>query len=302
MLNIEPDAGTGEITSMTVAWSTMALTDSSGQTLLSSKDFPQAAVLDSGTTLTIIPDDIYQNLMSYFNAVENDYYGALVSCNISAWDGSIDYGFGGGKAVISVPFSELALPMQDEDGKPLTFGDGSPACQFGFDTAEDSGYITLGDTFLRSAYVVYDLEAKIVGLAPTVFNSTGSQVVEIKAGDKGSSPLGASAIPATGANVTQTATSLRPTTYGGLSHSSTMTDVEGSGATLTDSPVATRTGSVSGVTTSFAVATNTATRSTPATATTASASSTPSTAAAASERSASTLGLLMAAAALLGLL
>ena len=35
----------------------------------------------------------------------------------------------------------------------------------------------LGDTFLRSAYVVYDLANNQIGIAPTDFNSTDSNIV-----------------------------------------------------------------------------------------------------------------------------
>jgi hypothetical protein len=40
----------------------------------------------------------------------------------------------------------------------------------------------LGDTFLRSAYVVYDLANNEISLAQTNFNATGTNVVEIGTG------------------------------------------------------------------------------------------------------------------------
>jgi hypothetical protein len=40
----------------------------------------------------------------------------------------------------------------------------------------------LGDTFLRSAYVVYDLQNNQISIAQTDFNATSSNVVEITAG------------------------------------------------------------------------------------------------------------------------
>lgn len=43
----------------------------------------------------------------------------------------------------------------------------------------------LGDTFLRSAYVVYDLANNAISLAPTNFNATASTVLEIAAGANG---------------------------------------------------------------------------------------------------------------------
>jgi hypothetical protein len=48
----------------------------------------------------------------------------------------------------------------------------------------------LGDTFLRSAYVVYDLQNNQISLAQTDFNSTTTNVVEITAsGVPGASPV-----------------------------------------------------------------------------------------------------------------
>ena len=43
----------------------------------------------------------------------------------------------------------------------------------------------LGDTFLRSAYVVYHLGNNQISLAPTVFNATDSDVREINNGTDG---------------------------------------------------------------------------------------------------------------------
>ena len=43
----------------------------------------------------------------------------------------------------------------------------------------------LGDTFLRSAYVVYDLSNNEISLAQTNFNATKSNVMEIQSGTAG---------------------------------------------------------------------------------------------------------------------
>ena len=43
----------------------------------------------------------------------------------------------------------------------------------------------LGDTFLRSAYVVYDLTNNEISIAQTDFNATTSNVQEISAGSSG---------------------------------------------------------------------------------------------------------------------
>jgi hypothetical protein len=110
-------------------------------------------------------------------------YGYLVCCNISYYEGSLDYGFGGSTGpVISVKYAELAIPISFENGTQLTFSDGSPACSFGLFPVVDGEQILFGDTFLRSSYVLYDLENKEIALASTKFGSTKSRVVEIGKG------------------------------------------------------------------------------------------------------------------------
>jgi hypothetical protein len=231
---------------MTVAWTSLSVTDSSGTTPLDSSDFPLPAVLDSGTTMTIIPGDLYSELANYFKAVSNPTYGTLVSCNIGSVNGSLDYGFGGsGGPIISVSFSELALPAFDDQGNPLTFEDGSAACNFGLGPATHGEPILLGDTFLRSAYVVYDLDSQQIGIAPTVFNTDSSNIVEIGSGNV----AGASSI-ATGASIEQIATAiLSPALIAGSANASLIQTtvqtghVESTTGVKTTKPVATGSGS-----------------------------------------------------------
>lgn len=104
--------------------------------------------------------------------------------------------------MISVPFSELALPLTDTAGNSVTLPSGSTACQFGIYVNDQADVPNLfGDTFLRSAYVVYDLDNKQIGIAPTIFGSTKSNVQEIGTGNL----AGVSSI-ASGISVAQTAT------------------------------------------------------------------------------------------------
>lgn len=210
ILDIQPDAQSGSITSMTVAWTSLTVTDSNGTAVaISGSDFPLPAVLDSGTTLTVIPPDMFAQLADYFGAVSDDTYGVLVQCNISQYPGSLDFGFGGeGGATISVSYGELALPLTDNNGNPLTFDDGTEACSFGLDQTSENEPVLLGDTFLRSAYVVYDLDNQQIGLAQTNFESTSSNIVEI--GGSGN-VAGASSV-ASAVTVKQTATAKQPLT------------------------------------------------------------------------------------------
>lgn len=48
-----------------------------------------------------------------------------------------------------------------------------------FGILPSSSIYILGDTFLRSAYVVYDLARNEISLAQTVFNSTENNIIEL---------------------------------------------------------------------------------------------------------------------------
>lgn len=72
--------------------------------------------------------------------------------------------------------SELVLPLETADGSTPKFSSGETACQFGIEPA-GSLPVLFGDTFLRSAYAVYDLVNNKIALANTDFNATDSNVV-----------------------------------------------------------------------------------------------------------------------------
>lgn len=72
--------------------------------------------------------------------------------------------------------SELVLPLELGSGETPRYQNGEEACSFGIQPA--NGLPTLfGDTFLRSAYAVYDLVNNKIALANTDFNVTDSNIV-----------------------------------------------------------------------------------------------------------------------------
>jgi len=175
------------ITTPTVNWTSLTLTGDDGETTaLTLHNFSVPAVLDSGTTLTYVPGALLTPLVKYFNAELDPRYGYLISC--SAPNASLTYSLGSvdfPQANITVPFSELVLPVIDQEGNviPAVLKDGTtPACNFGFANS-DLSFNVIGDTFLRSAYVVYDLDKKEVGIAQADrSSSTPENIVEIGEG------------------------------------------------------------------------------------------------------------------------
>ncbi len=138
-------------------------------------------MLDSGTTLTYLPDALANAIFNEVGATYDSQAGVtLCSCAISTVQGTLSFGFAGANGpVIKVPIGEMVYPLTDATGTQLTYQSGQPACLFGIVPASSNGDAPLlfGDTLLRSAYVVYDLVNNRVGLAQTNFNSTGSNVV-----------------------------------------------------------------------------------------------------------------------------
>lgn len=128
------------------------------------------ALLDSGTSLTYFPSDIASSLFDLFNASYSKSIGYyLTSCDL---EGSLEYSFSG--ANISVPFSSLLIPVTDETGATAKIS-GNAACAVGILEASYE-FALLGDTFLRSAYVVYDLKNNKIAMAQTASNVTSSDI------------------------------------------------------------------------------------------------------------------------------
>lgn len=118
------------------------------------------ALLDSGTTYMMLPQ-------SFLDVIAGSIGGSCTSngcyapCDLA---GGLKFDFSG--IQISVPFSEIS------------FASGTD-CLLGM---LPSSSIIMGDTFLRSAYVVYDLDNYEVALAGTNYNATSSSVEAITSG------------------------------------------------------------------------------------------------------------------------
>ncbi|VVT50213.1 uncharacterized protein SAPINGB_P002657 [Magnusiomyces paraingens] len=119
------------------------------------------APLDTGTTLSYLPSDIYNQLASAFgvNSVNTLVYGAPCFDVSKYGDKEVTFNFTG--ALIKVKGSDLALDFKDytgvDQGNMNIFGIWS--------NTYTRGYNILGDTFLRSAYIVYDLDGNTISLA-----------------------------------------------------------------------------------------------------------------------------------------
>lgn len=116
------------------------------------------ALLDSGTTLSYLPNSLVQQVLKQVD--KNASYSALaggyvVSCTLRQPGNSMTFRFNDEKD-IKVPFSDLVLQTGQD---PNT---GKAICLFGILPSED---VILGDNFLRSSYSVFNLDDKTISIA-----------------------------------------------------------------------------------------------------------------------------------------
>ncbi|KAH8787657.1 aspartic peptidase domain-containing protein [Hyaloscypha finlandica] len=133
---------------------------------------------ESSTVYMYLPQENVDVIYSVFGVEIGLDKSPYIDCkyNNSSY---LSFGFESG-TVISVPYSEFVSKLFVPSLNPgnLTF---SNICSFGI-ASTIGGDNLLGDFFLRSAYVVYDLTNNHIWMAPAVLNTTESNIVEIQAG------------------------------------------------------------------------------------------------------------------------
>ncbi|KAK8912907.1 putative aspartic-type endopeptidase opsB [Metarhizium anisopliae] len=126
------------------------------------------ALLDSGTTLTQLPRSMVTEILKAFPSARQDPNDAnqyIVDCAAASLAGTVDFKFG--NTVINVRYDDF-LWKQPQHG----------ICVLG--VSPNDSFFVLGDTFLRSAYAVYDMDNRNVYLAPAA--DCGTNLVPIGKG------------------------------------------------------------------------------------------------------------------------
>lgn len=197
-LPVIPSAGVYE--KVSIVMSGVGLS-TKGRRQFSRKDLSAVAMLDAGSTLIQLPNNLFDAILQGLDMpYEMLGRAAIIDCSLAESPALVDFTFS--SATIVVPMNELVAQAVTNDGEELTNDDGSPKCVFGI-MPSNTELVLLGDTFLRSAYVVYDLANNQVSLAQTDFNATSSHLVEIGKG-KGWIPNGSSAANSAQASTTGT--------------------------------------------------------------------------------------------------
>ncbi|PTB38053.1 uncharacterized protein TrAFT101_011841 [Trichoderma asperellum] len=120
--------------------------------------------LDSGSTLTLLPEQVVQDIAKGLGSSGMDSSGFyVIDCNLASQAGTVDFAFDG--VTISVPYSELIRQVSSSP----------PQCYLGMMGSTE--FALLGDTFLRSAYAVFDLTGNSIHLAQ--YTNCGTKVQAI---------------------------------------------------------------------------------------------------------------------------
>ncbi|MCJ1384559.1 hypothetical protein MMC17_007676 [Xylographa soralifera] len=156
-------AGTVLYGDLAISLDAIGTSKGAATTLSTPAGFPLTVILDTGTTWLELPQQVCTNLCSAFGCTAGPNNVYTLPCNTA---GNITFNFSG--INITAPVAEFQ--------RDLGFGSGQ--CSFDIQ-ATNSSYI-LGEPFLRSAYVVFDLDANEIAIAQTVFNATAaSNILEI---------------------------------------------------------------------------------------------------------------------------
>ncbi|KAI1163555.1 aspartic peptidase domain-containing protein [Nemania serpens] len=186
-VDILPDVNSKMYSSFTVTLDSLRISSGSSSKGLDLLDDKTPVILDSGTTLTYLPPRVANRIYESFDAVDDTGVTGLVyvSCDLlsTGRDVTVDFQLGGPNGpLIRVPVDEIVLDnVKGYMGLGLALPDlpFDDVCSFGIQSL--SGIYLLGDTFLRSAYVVYDLSNKKIALAQANVKATETNVLEITA-------------------------------------------------------------------------------------------------------------------------
>jgi hypothetical protein len=179
VLPLQSDVQTNIIDTFTVTFAGLEVDGNGGKQVYSSNS-TSPTILDSGTSLTFIPDDIANAIIGGVGAVNDDEFGPLVPCSLANTQGVFKFRFGNSNGpVISAKISQFVVPFPAGSPGPK-FKSGDTSCQWGLLPAGENPN-TLGDTFLRSAYVVYNIDGESVAIAETNFNVKDTDIKQITA-------------------------------------------------------------------------------------------------------------------------
>ncbi|KHN95537.1 secreted aspartic proteinase [Metarhizium album ARSEF 1941] len=160
---------------------------------------PLRALLDSGNTLTHLPRSMVTEILKAFPSARQDPNDAkqyIVDCAAASLAGTVDFQFG--STTIRVPYDDFLWKQPQHN-----------ICVLG--VSPDDSFFVLGDTFLRAAYAVYDMDNRNVYVASAA--DCGTHLVPIGRGENAVPVLDGECPPrVTSAKASTASSPVQPTT------------------------------------------------------------------------------------------
>lgn len=148
-----------------------------GNTQVELETMPQPVFLDTGHTLSYLPQDTAEQLWREVGAAWLPEFDApMLPCKLRTLSRWVAFQFGDSDGPsIDVPMRDLVLePSRLPGGRPIVGTTGAfkgvDLCRFGIENR--SGLGILGNTFQRSAFLVHDLINHEAALAQASLNAT----------------------------------------------------------------------------------------------------------------------------------
>ncbi|KAG5356169.1 putative aspartic-type endopeptidase opsB [Yarrowia sp. B02] len=169
-------------------WVTLSQLDIKSETknkTVNALDVPGRVLLDSGTTLTYLPTVVFETICKEWALDMDEKYGAIIPEYRlqQLQDEFLEYNLQG--IVIKVSIKQLFRPTYT--GDPLNTIARYPNGQQAYSllitpNGNETDELILGDSFLRSAYVVYDLPNLQISLAQASYSGDARQIEPINPG------------------------------------------------------------------------------------------------------------------------
>ncbi|KAK6350389.1 hypothetical protein TWF718_003581 [Orbilia javanica] len=179
---IEVAPGQEEPLAFAIPLTAVAFSNGKSHVNFTSKYLPATVILDSGSSLTFLPHPLAWSIANQTGAkLSHQLNLYIIDCNYPTDGVYVEYSF---SYILSirVPMTELILPLTKYSGGMAKNLDGSDICALGIASSPRETVCLFGDTFLRSAYVVYDLDNARVAMAQTNFDPIGQNIIEIGVG------------------------------------------------------------------------------------------------------------------------
>ncbi|KAF3384988.1 putative aspartic-type endopeptidase opsB [Penicillium rolfsii] len=147
--------------------------EKSGGTKTIDSGLPISVSLDNGSAFIVLPQELIDPILKEVGAgYSKSDDVAYIDCTKTIPDYNVTFSFSGAK--VNVPLSELVLPYAQPD-----FPKGN--CMLGLAYSQP-GVNLMGDSFMRSAYIVYDLANNEISLANTKYDGGDDDIHEIGTG------------------------------------------------------------------------------------------------------------------------